>query len=547
MTKGIIYFLFYTIVLPGILLIWGRKMDAVLQDTYLAKRIGMNFWFDFPPWCFLVLGLIPLAGIIRAAVELNRESHRCDVLLYAGFPFYMLCWFFYLRMSCSIVFCLPLVCLGSAAIWMVCRRKDRMPLLPVQSDGKVSLFQRFGVLMQLLAIFCVAVLLFQEGYLLWKLFPAMLVPALIPLLGFLLPKIEQLREYVSSSFHALVLCGMIYLIGQFYRDSVTLTDFGIVAVYLFLELQIALLIRALVPPRRNFSLVILVGFILATCWIKLPLFGPLIVTLTMYILYLLIDNRKAIRKKLLSRAHFRHAKVLSWEETAALAWGFGVLLAAYLAGPDRLFQVPAGLGALLAGALLWSWLESNPDGDHVVLRNFPYTAEISALLITGLVVCSSRAELMILLSAFAAASCLMRMIWSVGGLIGCCGPEHPYLLEFQIVGNAGICFLLTALFFVEAPPAVLLGAFLTLRGISRIWECAFQGKRRSGNGLTSGWVLIGIGLFVFVSSSEGRLPVPEWSPPAAVWAFLACTAFYVWRLFDFYFRQRRIPDHEKYE
>ncbi|MBO4647304.1 MAG: hypothetical protein J5806_04030 [Lentisphaeria bacterium] len=549
MAKGIIYLLLYAIVVPGGLLIWGRAVDDALEGTYLAKRIQMCLWFDLPQWIFLLLGVLALASIIRAAVELNRGSHRCDALLYAGFPFYMLCWFFYLRMSCSIVFGIPLICLGSAAIWMVCRRKDRPPLLPLPPDGKVPPALRFGVLVLLLAIFFAAGLLFQEAYLLWALFPGALALALVPLLGFLLPKPEQLREYVSSSFYALLLCGMIYLAGQFYGENMVLMDFGIIAAYLFLELQLALLIRALVPPRRNFSLVIL-GLSAVVSWrIVLPLCNPWIVTLSMYILYLLIDNRKAIHKKLLSRSHFHHAEVhmLSWEDYAGQAWGFGALLAAYLAGPDRLFQVLAGLGAVLAGALLHSRLESNPDGDHVVLRNFPHTAEVSALLITGIVGWDTREELMIMLSAFAAASCLMRMIWSVGGLIGRRGWEHPYLQEFRIISNAGICFLLTVLFFVQAPASVLLGSFLTLRGIARIWEFAYHDRRQPGIGLTSGWVLILIGLFVFVSSPAARLPVPEWSPLDAVCAVLACAAFYVWRLFDFYFRRRRNMDHEKYK
>jgi|GEM_PF-2461629 len=548
MAKGIIYFLFYAIVLPGGLLIWGGALDEVLQGTYLAKRIQMSLWFELPREFFIALGVPALAAILRAAVELNRQSHRCDALLYGGFPLYMLCWFLYLRMPCSLAFGIPLICLGAAAIWMVCRRKDRPPfLLPELSGGKASLVQRGGVLLQLLAIFFAAGLLFQEGYLLWLLFPGTMILALIPLLGFLLPTTGQLREYVSSSFYALILCGVIYFAGQFYGENVTLTDFGIMAAYLFLELQTALLVRALVPPMRNFSLVILGLSALVSWRIVLPLCSPWIVTLSMYILYLLIDNRKAIRKKLFSRTHFRHAEVhvLSWEEYAGQAWGFGALLAAYLVGPDRLFQVLAGLGAVLAGALLRSRLECNPDSDHVVLRNFPYTAEVSVLLITGIVGCDTRAELMILLSAFAAASCLMRMIWSVGGLIGRRGSEHPYLLEFRIISNAGICFLLTVLFFVQAPASVLLGLFLLLRGIVRIWECAFQGKRRPRPELTSGWVLVGIGLFVFVSSSAARLPVPEWSSGAVVCALMACAAFYVWRLFDFHLRRKRILNYEK--
>ena len=235
--------------------------------------------------------------------------------------------------------------------------------------------------------------------------------------------------------------------------------------------------------------------------------------------------------------------MLSWEEYAAQAWGFGAFLAACLTGPSCLFHVLLGVGAVLAGVLIRSWLLNKSSSDHIILQKFPYVPEISILLLTVAAAGFSRESIMILMSAFAAAACLMRTIWSIGGLIGKYTQDRPSLQVFHIFSNAGICFLLVLLFFMQAPASVLLGSFCILSGIVWIGSASY---RRSGEncGLTTGWVLIGIGQFIFVSSSEVLLPYPEWSPGAAAVGLVACAALYVYRLFDFRNR-RRNPEYEK--
>lgn len=540
--KGVLYFLVFALLLPGELLVWGHALDASLAGSYLAKRLHLSFYFDLPRGLFFVIAALALICIVRAVVELSRQSHACDSLLYGSFPLYMFALFLIFQLPCAMVFGIPLILLTAIALWFTSRPADRPAfLLPETLEGRAVLSQRVTAFFQLLPVLLAGSLFFQEGYLLWLSFRWTPLLAVLPLAGLLLPKPGQLREYVASSVYVLISCACIYIAGQFFAESVALTDFGIIMAYIFLELMIAMMIRPVLPPVRNISLLILGLSSLVTYWIMPPVCSPWFITMPVYVLYLLVDNRKALRKKLLSRAHFRHSEVhvLSWEEYASQAWGFGALLAAYLAGPSLIFQILLGLGMMLTGGLIRSRILCDSSSDHLILRNFPYGIEILALLLSVIVSCRfSRESIMILLSACAAASCLMQMIWSVGGLIGKYAGERPSRLLFQIFSYAGMVFLLVFLFFIQAPAAVLLGCFCILSGIVRIGGEAYR-RTEEKFGSPTGWVMIVIGQFLFVSSSGVQLPKPEWYSGAAVCALAGCAALYVYRLYDFRNRQKR--------
>ena len=150
---------------------------------------------------------------------------------------------------------------------------------------------------------------------------------------------------------------------------------------------------------------------------------------------------------------------------------------------------------------------------------------------------------MIMLSVYAAASCLMQVIWNSGSLIGGYSDARPSQLAFRICCYSGICFLLVLLFFFQTPPSILLGFFCILTGIVKIGDSSFE-KNSLHLGVTIGWVLIILGQFIFVSPVKTPLPKPEWSYYAAVYALLACTAFYIQRFFDFINSKRRLSNHE---
>ena len=542
MFRALVSILLFVFLVPGELLFWGMALDARLAGSYLAKRVLLSLYFDLPQKLFLVLGAAAVCCMVRGFWGMARRSHDGDILFFGGFPLYMLSLFLYFRMPCSLVFGISLILLTEIAVWFACRPENRPAfLLPAGQIVPATFGQRAAAFFQLLPVLLAASLIFQEGYLMWIAFRWTPLLVAVPLAGLLLPKAGQIREYVAGSVYALILCGGIYMAGQFFADGVLLTDFGIVVAYIFLELVIAVMIRPLLPAVRNSSLLILGLSSLVTRWIMPPVCSPWIITLTMYVLYLLIDNRKAIRKKLLSRTHFRRSDVhiLSWEEYAAQAWGFGGLLAAYLAGPDYIKPILTGLGVLLFAWLLRARILSNVNAEHIILTHFPFAIEVTLLILSVFVVCHSRESAMVLLSAYAAAACLMQLVWSVGGLIGKYTQERPSLLFFHILSYTGMSFLLILLFFLQASASVLLGCFCVLTGIIRIGGASC--RKAGGNlGVTTEWVMIVIGQFIFVSSPEALLPLPRWSTGCVPCAIIACAVLYVCRLYDFRIRERRI-------
>ena len=549
--KSILYMLFFSVLLPLELLIWGQALDSALDRTYLSKRLLLSLFFDLPRETWLITGILAAGAILQASLELGRKSHRRDYLLFCGFPPFMLSLFMYYRLPCSMAIGTGLITLTAAAVWYAYPAEGR-PDFPLPDDRtvKATRIQRLTALFLLLGILFPGILIFQEGCQLWLAFQWTPLLMILPLAGVLLPTPGQLREYLTGGLYALILSALIYGIGQMFAENTIRTDCGIAVSYIFLELLVSRMIRPLLPEVRNNSLIILGLSSLATYWIMPPVCSPWIITLSMYVLYLVIDNRRAIRKKIFSRTHFSSSEVhlLSWEEYAAQAWGFGGLLAAWLAGPALLRQILFGLGAVLIAGIIRSRLLNNTKSDHLVLERFPYVLEISALLLSvmlcsssgnsGIPGGSSRNTVMILLSIYAAACCIMQVIWNIGGMIGRYNPERPSLQFFHIVCQFGIGFLLVMLSSVEAPASVLLGFFCILNGIVKLADNSFL-KNRRDLGLTAGWVLIAIGQFVFVSSAETILPKPEWSVGAPVCALISCAALYVYRLFDFH--NRRIP------
>lgn len=554
--KSILYLLFFSVLLPAELLIWGKALDTVLSGTYLAKRLRLSLFFDLPQGVWLAAAVLALGAILRAVLELGQKSHRCDLLLFCGFPLYMFSLFIFFNMPCTAAIGTGLIILAVWAVWFAYPKENRPPF-PLPDDRTVTATpgQRLTTVFFLLGILTAGILIFQEGYQLWLAFQWTHLLVLVPLAGILLPTPGQLREYLSGGLHALALAALIYGIGQLFADSSLRNDWAIASTYIFLELLVSQMIRPILPEVRNNSLIILGLSSLTTCWIMPPVCSCWIITLSMYVLYLVIDNRKAILKKMFYRSNVRRTEVhlLSWEEYAAQAWGFGGLLAAWLAGPPLLLQILIGLGAVLLAGLVRSRLLNDTRSDHLILESFPYALEISALLLSVMCFCSCLESsgttdgaaldmAMILLSIYATVSCVMQMIWNIGGLIGRYTPDRPSLRMFHIFCQFGMGFLLVILFFIQAPASVLLGCFCILTGIIKIADNSFLKKQEKKPGLTAAWVMIVIGQFVFVSSAETLLPAPEWSLGVPVCALVSCAALYVYRLFDYSNRNRRIQE-----
>ena len=564
---GIMYFLLFAVLLPGELLWWGCSLDGILKDSRLAKWIDLCFFTELPKNVVLVIGILAFGCMLRAIVGLSRRSHAADPLLYGCFPLYMVSLLLYFGKPCALAVELPLIVLGAAAVWHAYRPAGRPPFFRVPRDrkSKATLKCRLWAMFLLTGQLFVAGVVFQEDVQLWlAVSPWTWILIFLPLLGVLLPTAAQIRDYLANSVYALVLCCVLCGAGAMVIEDCSLqADYEIAVGCIFLLLELSLMIRPFLPPIRNNSLLILAACCVAV-WGIIPNFEDVSIpafsiALSAYVLYSLIDNRRVIRGNLLLLVrHLPKPRFDVRREFTALSWGVAAMLAVYLAGTEKEYFIPvlSGIGAVFAGSLLRVYFQNNPRSDHIILRNFPFAIEIFFLLLTGIAICNllavmiplpdpdrdvdalARGWLMIVLGAFAAAAALMQTVWYGGGPAGKYTDRYPSDLLMLSLGNAGICFLLVLLFFLQVPASLLLGYFFILSGILRI-RASSSGWSGGNLGLTTGWVLIAIGQFMFVASSKARLEPPDWTSYAAIVGAVAFAASYLTWLFDFYLRKRK--------
>lgn len=529
----VLYILAFAVLLPAELLIWGRALDYAFEDSYLARRILMSPFFDLPVFLLMLLAGIGAVCMIRAFFAICRNSRAYDALLYSGFSLFMAALFLIFRMPVTTALGIPFVILGSIAAWFAYRHPDRLPFLIPKDDNCPSFYERLLAAFQLLPVICGGCLLFQEGYLLWLSFRFTPFLILVPFLGCFLPTREKLRAFVGGSVFSLILCGIVFGVMMLFAEGILLLDLCICMAFLFLELETALIFRELLPKVRNISLLILFLSVVTTPSVMPPICSPWIISLSMYMMYLFIDNRSLIRKKLLSRAHFSSPDIrfITKEEYAAQAWGFGAMLVAWLVGTEGILIVLGMVAAVFVGALWRTWLLRNEE-EHLFLSNFPYAMETAALILAIVSFSPSRHMTMVMLAACVCAAPMMRAIWQTGSLISKFGEERPTALFYLVLANTGLFFLLLIMYLSGVTPAILIGTYFMLAGILRIGAASYI---RGGGELKRafGWVLIVIGQFISVVPPEAPLPEPEWSNGAVICGIVAFAALYLFRTFDF--------------
>lgn len=535
---GALYFLCFAVLLPCEMLIWAYALDRSLANSYLARRVSLSIFMEIPQLLLLGLAILTLVCILRACLSLGKGSHAKDGTLYAGFVTLTGVLFLYFRLPCSFALIVPLLITACTAAWYSSPsstlREDF--LLPKDMYRTASLAERLRAFHQLLAIQCASCLLFQGGYQLWFVFPWTSFIGFIPFAGLVLRTSGKLRQYINSSFGALVLCALLYGSSQFFLDDIPLSELSIFFAVLFVVLQFMLLLKQWIGNSlQNLSILLMLPAAGLSYMILIPICSFLIVPFCAYIFYILIDNAPSIRRFLFSFAHKRTRRwnILSDDEYKAAAWGCGAVLTAFLLGPDKLKVILICTGVLLAGSLLRARFLSNRQEDHIILKNFPYIVEVILLGTALLILCPARKDLVISLCAFSCGAALMQWIWHTGRIIRNKSNEQegPLVMIYLAASWGVLSIIMILLFFWQLPACLYFGIYLILAGLIRVGESACSARdedRRS----TAGWVLVILGQFMTVTSPEIVLPVPEWYDAASLCGFLAFASLYVFRLLD---------------
>ena len=204
--RSILYILFFSVLVPLELVIWGQALDTALGRTYLARRMQLSLFYDLPREIWLTVAILSLGAILRAGLELGRESHRRDILLFCGFPFYMFSIFILLKLPCAAAIGTGLVALTAWAVWFACPAEGRPPF-PLLDDrpGRADPLQRLTAGVILAGLLLAGILIFQEGYQLWLalewtpllvIVPLCKVKVLLVLTVIMLPELEEVPVIV---------------------------------------------------------------------------------------------------------------------------------------------------------------------------------------------------------------------------------------------------------------------------------------------------------------------------------------------------------------
>ncbi|MBO5723402.1 MAG: hypothetical protein J6S58_01090 [Lentisphaeria bacterium] len=509
-----LYFLCFALLLPCEMLIWGSALDRSLAGTVLAQRIGLSLLMEIPGIFLILPGIAVLFCILRGSFTLQKGSHADDGLLYGSIVTLTALLFLYFRMPCSFALILPLMCLGCAGAWYsspVSFRKKSF-LLPKNTMRKAVFSEYFRAFHLLLGIQCAGCILFQNGYSLWLSYPLTSVFVLLPFLGIIQRTPEQLRSYIGSAFGALILCTVIYGGGLFFLEGLMISDLRIFLAVLFVVLQCMLFMRQWLKGFKNLSVLLLLPAAGLSLLLLPDICSLLLIPLTAFLLYLLIDNAKMILRFLLSLLHSRsfHIRLLSEDKYKAIAWGGSAVLTACLLGPAKFRDILICIGVLAASALLRTFFLNNRREDHIILRNFPYIAEVIFLGGTLLILSGSLPELLGMLCAFACGATLLQAVWHTGELGRHTNHRQGVLSRIFLASAWSLCtVLMIVLFCLQFPAGLYLGLFLILSGIIRVWDSSYHRKEEERR-VTAGWVLVVLGQFISVTTPGVLLPVPEW-------------------------------------
>ena len=540
----ILYFAFFTILLPGELVGWGKLLDEELSNSYYARRLLLNPLFECPRPLLLLIAATALISIIFSLIARQKQYKPAEILLYYSIPLYTAVLFILFRLPLAFVIGTPLVCFASIAIWFLRKKRTPHTFLIKPEPVRATWKDRIKTLMLLLPVNVAACIFFQEGYDRWFLLGWTNIFIFFPFAGCLLPRKDQLREYGGGSVVALILCALIHGFLTIILPTQTM-EISINLAFLYFELECALLFRMFLPNRKNMSLLILALGMIFSYYVLPAVCFSWVIALSLYILFQFIENRHFIRKKLFSRKHIPHVNIhiISADEFAAQAWGFGALAAAWLAGPERIFQLIALILAVLAGSLIRSKILSDSMKEHNFLRYFPFMPEITMLLLTVITVGKNREDSMTLLAICSCAACLMAFVWYSGTLIGRFGKLRPAASAFIALSTLGTFLFLLSLFFRQIPVTLMLGIFCMLAGVIRLGAASFYRQQPGHLKVTIGVILCLIGQILAAAPPDFRLPRPVWSKNILICFAVAIFAYYLFRIFDFRKRKNKSGEH----
>ena len=519
--------------IPLLLLLWTVLAGGdIFNDTYFSKRLLGNFLFQLPApavsWGSFIATFFIITGLCK-----KDSSEKMRFASYAGLLLLMTIIFLHLQIPFGIGVTLPLLTAGCIALYTSGRKKPGKKLFPGKNTF-ASLPERFASLLFLGMIVFASLFVFQEGadYLFLSKYGRYLL--FMPLAGCLLWSGKALRDHLFATVTGFfVLTGAFAFLSAF-TDTMWIIDIAIIFIFIFWEYELLLLLRGILPDIKNLSLIFLVCLLLANGKILPHICPPYIITLSIFVLYIIGDNWERlinrIRQKLSRESHLLATP--RQQGFAVQAWCLGAFTLICFTRGRGIIPLLFLTVLLFCTGLLKHLLQGRKGNE--LRQALPLFPECCVILIFAMI--QSLLGAKDFLAASIAAGCVAASIWNLGIVITGKDvrklPVHASL--YHAAASGGIFLFMLLMFFCRASSSVAASIGLILTGCALLGEGAYIRKYHiSEKGLLlRKWVAyITVALGVALASFPGSvLKAPCWENSAiacGALAFLAVNIYYI--------------------
>ena len=519
--------------IPILLAVWTLLAGGdPFNHTYFSKRLLGNFLFQLPhpvvSWGSFIATLLIIAGIWK-----KEKSEKMRFASYAGLILLMTIIFLHLQIPFGIGVTLPLLTAGCIALYTSSRKNPRKKLFPGKNSF-ASLPERFADFLFLGMIVFASLFVFQEGadYLLLSKYGKYLL--LMPLSGCFLWSGKSLRDHLFATGTGFFVLSAVFAFLTAFADTLWIMDIAIIFFFIFWEYEFLLLLRGFLPEIKNLSLIFLVILLLANGKILPHICDSNIITLSVFVLYIIGDNWeriiKKIRQKLNSESHLLATP--RQKGFAVQAWCLGAFAFICFTRGKGIIPLLFLTILLLCTGLLKLLLKNRKYNE--IQQTVPLLPECCVIFIFAFIQFLLGAN--DFLAASIAAGCLSASIWNLGIVITGKDvrklPVHASL--YHAAASGGIFLFMLLMFFSKASSCISASIGLILTGCALLGEGAYLRKyRTSEKGLfLRRWVAyITVALGVALASFPGTtLKVPRWEIRAVACgalAFLAVNIYYI--------------------
>ena len=532
------------LLVPSLLLLWTVLASGdPLELSYFSRRILSSRLFLLPETLFragVFCAVFCTVYSIVAGALAKERSEKMRFAAYAGTVLLMILIFLRLKIPFGIGVTVPLLLLGSVSLYTSGRKDPRKKLFPGKR-ALAGLSQRFAAGIFLGLIVFISLFLFQEGtdYVLLRKGGVCLL--LLPMAGCLLPSGKSLRDYLVSTGTGFVFLGAVFAFIAAFADTLWIMDIAIVFTFLFLEYQALLLLRGILPELRNLSLIFLVLLLFVNGKILPGVCDTNIVTLSVFVLYILGDNAERMLKILRRRLDPERDKLFKplRKDLALQGWCLSSFVLVCLGGAGSVLPLLFLMTLLFCTGILKLLLKKESGFGRALAsleEDLPLLPE-KCLIVLFAVLQVLLGEKNFLASVIA-AGCCFSCIRNLGFVItgSGTGKRSVHASLYHAAASGGIFLFMLLLFFYGVSSSVAASMGLLLESCALLGEGAYLRSACGGNQgrLLRIWVsgvIASLG-FAVAALPSVPLPMPSWELSAVACGALAFFALNVYAILE---------------